>query len=91
MRNYHVKNRYMRDDLREESFRKSFWAAVQITVGLIALLAVYGWMGARDAEAAASERETNLSARFAQYLTHGYTENSDTIFMCERKTYEVPK
>ena len=91
MRNYHVKNTRMRDDLHQESFRKSLWAAVQITVGLIALLAIYGWMGARDAEASASEREANLSHRFAQYLTHGYTENSDTIFMCERKTYEVPK
>lgn len=91
MRDYHIKHKYLRPDLERKEFKRSVWAAVQIIAGLLALLAIYGWMGARDAEAAAIARENNISARFAQYLTHGYTENADTIFMCERKAYEVQK
>lgn len=84
MRNYHVKSKYLRPELERSAFWKSFWAAIQIIGACLLLLALYGWMGARDAEA-------HTSALLASYMTHGAVESQDTIYMCGKKTYEVPK
>ena len=86
MRNYHVKRKdqFMRPDLERKQFWTSFFAAVQIIAGLMLVLAIYGWMGARDAEA-------HSSALLGQYMTHGFVEDSETIFMCGSRAYEVVK
>lgn len=69
-RNFGVRrvDTFMRHDLARQQFWSSFWAGLQIIVGLGLLLAVYGWVGAMDAKAEAEDGPTELVAKMRYFI-----------------------
>lgn len=93
MRNYHVKpsNTLMRPDKARAKLLLSLVHSAQIVVVLLALLALYGWMSARDATAEAEDKELKTSALLASYMTNGAVQDRTTIYTCAARAYELPK
>ena len=84
MRNYHVKHKYINPQIERERTRKVILRIIETTVVLVTVVALYGWMSSRDAEA-------HMSSQLGKYMTYGFVEDRETIFMCGKKAYEVNK
>ena len=72
---------------------ESLKAAMQIIFGLMALLAIYGWMGERDAHAASLETQRAAFTVIEQCLGEkpGVVKIGDEHFMCSAQSMGVFK
>ena len=83
------KQELMRPDLARQQFWSSFWAGAQIVFGLLLLLAVYGWMGAADAAAAAEDAQHKAERVVAHCLNGGtFSVNDRDAIKCGTPLYE---